>query len=121
MICPDCGEEYEADQVARCPWCGGPDGAHPPDPSPPDSDDLGALVRVLEVPDAAALATATSALERAGIPCFVQGADPLRGLGLSTLLRGEILEPERREILVPEALLAEAARILDRLAIRGSE
>lgn len=120
MICPACGEEYEADQVARCPWCGGHDGAHEPDP-PPDDDDLGPLVRVAEVPDAVALAAATSALEQAGIPCFVQGADPLRGLGLSTLMRGEILEPERREILVPEALLAEAARILDRLPSRRSE
>lgn len=121
MICPSCGEEYEADQVARCPWCGAADGAGERDGESTESEELGALVRVAEVPDADALAAATSALERAGIPCFVQGADPLRGLGLSTLLRGEILEPERREILVPEALLAEAARILDRLPSRRSE
>lgn len=112
MICPACGEEYEADQVARCPWCGAPGDARAAASGSTEEEDLGPLVRLLEVDEGGELAAATAALERAGIPCFVQAADPLRGFGLSALLSGELREPERREILVPEALLAEAARAL---------
>ncbi|MCB1008207.1 MAG: hypothetical protein KDB94_04845 [Acidobacteria bacterium] len=109
MICPACGEDYEADQVARCPWCGGPGGVAETDA---EEEGLGALVRLLEVRDDAELAAATAALERAEIPFFVQAGDPLRALDLSALLRGESVDDERREILVPESLLAGAASAL---------
>lgn len=112
MICPACGEEYEADQVASCPWCGAPGGEASAESGSAEAEGLGPLVRLLEVEEGDELAATTTALERAGIPCFVQAADPLRGFGLSALLSGELREPERREILVPEALLAEAARAL---------
>ena len=113
MICTACGEDYEADQVARCPWCGGPGVAGAPVSAAAEVDELGPLVRLLEVEDGAELAATTAALERAGIPCWVQAADPLRGLGLSALLHGEARETQRREVLVPEALLAAAARALE--------
>lgn len=112
MICPACGEEYEADQVARCPWCGAPGGTGAPESASAEAEGLGPLVRLLEVEEGEELAATTAALERAGIPCFIQAADPLRGFGLSALLQGELREAERREILVPEALLADAARAL---------
>jgi len=115
MICPACGEDYEADQVARCPWCGGPGGTGTEEASGSEAEGLGALVRVLEARDAAELEVAVAALEREGIPSFVQAADPLRSLDLSGLLRGELVDGERREILVPEAFLAQAARALGKL------
>jgi hypothetical protein len=115
MICPSCQEDFEP-QVAHCPYCGAPSpfGVRA-DADEGDGEDLGPLVPLVELWNPADLSRVTDALEKRGVPFLVQGQSSFRSLGVSGLLRGEDAMTEAHEILVPEALVAEASAVLEEL------
>ena len=117
MICRQCGEDYEADQVASCPYCGA---ANPLSSlrgaSADEVEPLGPLVRVAEAWGEDELERMRAALEEQGIPLLVQRRNLAESFGLVVLMRPERERTECHEILVPEELVERAIEVLDALA-----
>lgn len=117
MICRRCGEDYEADQVAACPYCGA---ANPLSSlrgaSADEVEQLGPLVLVAEAWGEEELERMRAALEAEGIPLLVQRRNVVESIGLLALMRKEEERTECHEILVPEELVERAAEVLDGLA-----
>lgn len=114
MICRSCGEDYEADQVAACPYCGA---ANPLSSlrgvAADEIEELGPLVMVAEAWGDDELDRMRTALEEEGIPLLVQRRNLAESIGLVALMRPEAERTECHEILVPEELVERAAEILD--------
>jgi hypothetical protein len=117
MLCRHCGEDYEADQVAACPYCGG---ANPLSSlrgtSADEVEELGPLVMVAEAWGDEELERMRAALEQEGIPQLARRRNVAESIGLLASLRKEGDRTECHEILVPEELVERAVEVLDALA-----
>ena len=116
MICRSCGEDFEADQVAACPYCGAANPLSSLRGAAADEvEELGPLVRVAEAWGDEDLDRMRAALEAEGIPLLVQRRNVAESIGLLAMLRKEEERTECHEILVPEELVERAAEVLDGL------
>jgi hypothetical protein len=117
MICRTCGEDYEADQVAVCPYCGAANPLSSLRGAAADEvEELGPLVMVAEARGDGDLERMRAALDQAGIPLLVQRRSLVESFGLIALIRPEHERVECHEILVPEQLVERAAEVLVALA-----
>ena len=87
MICRTCGEDYEADQVAACPYCGAANPLSSLRGTAADEvEELGPLVMVAEARGDEDLERMRAALEEEGIPLLVQRRNVAESIGLLAML-----------------------------------